>query len=174
MASTSCLLGTLSKLCFEGVILILTRHPRVYNILNHVTEADQILFEDPSPTSGYVLLPDMKWDRKTLSSLYLVAIVHSREIRSLRDLRKAHIPLLNSIKREAARVVKEKWGVQTRGLRFYIHYQPSYCKYSEFSRSHIYLNNLFRSPIPTDQFHVHIVTTEYSGSSGMNVGQAHL
>lgn len=101
---------------------------RVRNILDHVTEVDHILFEDLSSEKGYVLLPDAKWDRNTLSALYLVAIARSSSIKSLRDLRKEHIPMLKSIKREGTRVVQMRWGIQPGGLRFYIHYQPSYCQ----------------------------------------------
>lgn len=70
----------------------------------------------------------MKWDLKTVSSLYLVSIVQDRTIRSMRDLRKSHIALLKEIRREAARIVSEKWGLGNGSLRIYVHYQPSYCK----------------------------------------------
>lgn len=42
---------------------------RVYNILSHEKEADRILFEDPHPETGFLILPDLKWDRKTISTL---------------------------------------------------------------------------------------------------------
>lgn len=100
------------------------------NILNHVTEVDQILFEDPSPDHGYILLPDLKWDRTSLDSLYLVAIAHSPSIKSLRDLRREHIGMLQSIRREATIVAKTRWNIASGCLRFYIHYQPSYCELS--------------------------------------------
>ena len=100
---------------------------RVENILNGTSEAEKVLFRDASPESGYLILPDMKWDLATLSSLYLVAIAFNREIRSLRDLTKAHIPMLTSIRREGARVVQERWGLGAGSLRMFIHYQPSYC-----------------------------------------------
>jgi len=103
---------------------------RVRNVLDHVTEADQIIFEDACPEKGYILLPDPKWDRNTLSALYLVAIAHSSSIKSMRDLRKEHIPMLKSIKREATRTVQMRWGIEPGGLRFYIHYQPSYCQWN--------------------------------------------
>lgn len=101
---------------------------RVHNILNHVTEADHILFENPSPSLGFIILPDLKWDRKTVNSLYLVAIAHSKDVKSLRDLTKQHIPMLEAIREEAYRVVEKNWGIGPGGLRFYIHYQPSYCE----------------------------------------------
>ncbi|CDO73905.1 hypothetical protein BN946_scf185016.g62 [Trametes cinnabarina] len=98
----------------------------VENILNGVSEVEKVLFRDPSPEHGYLILPDMKWDLATVSSLYLVAIAFNRNIRSLRDLNKSHLGMLKSIRREAARVAKERWGLGHGSLRMFIHYQPSY------------------------------------------------
>jgi len=120
----------------------------VENILTGLSEQSKILYSSPS----FVILPDMKWDLKTVSSLYLVSIVQDRTIRSMRDLRKCHIGLLKDIRREAARIVSEKWGLGNGSLRIYVHYQPSYY-----------------------HFHVHIVNANYqAGMLGMTVGQAHL
>lgn len=69
----------------------------VYNILNKETEADRIVFEDTCPDSGFILLPDMKWDRKDMDALYLQALVHRRDILSLRGLDQSHLPLLKNI-----------------------------------------------------------------------------
>ena len=55
------------------------------------------MFEDPDPVTGFVLLPDLKWDRKQLENLYLVAICHAHGIKSLRDLTKSNLPLLKNI-----------------------------------------------------------------------------
>ncbi|KAG6872369.1 hypothetical protein C0995_010288 [Termitomyces sp. Mi166 len=119
----------------------------VENILLGLSERDKILYS----SSDFVILPDMKWDLKTISSLYLVALVQDRRIRSLRDLRKQHIPLLKAIRNEGERVVEEKWALGKGALRMYIHYQPSYY-----------------------HFHVHIVNANQVGMVGMAVGQAHL
>lgn len=35
----------------------------VINILEKKKEADRMIFEDPDPTTGFVLHPDLKWDR---------------------------------------------------------------------------------------------------------------
>src|SRR5260370_26459818 len=91
---------------------------RVQNIFDHGTESEHILFEDSSPTKGFVILPDMKWDRKSVGSLYLVAIGRSPLIRSLRDLSKIHVPMLESIKQEGTRVATQNWGIPKGGLRF--------------------------------------------------------
>ncbi|KAJ7623269.1 HIT-like domain-containing protein [Roridomyces roridus] len=119
----------------------------VTEILEGRKEQSKILFSSPE----FIMLPDLKWDLHTLSSLYLVVIVRDSTIRSLRDLRGSHIPLLKTIRREASAVAQSRWGIQQGGLRMFIHYQPSYY-----------------------HFHVHIVNSNYEAGMGMNVGQAHL
>jgi len=69
----------------------------VYNILEHKKEADRIVFEDPDPVTGFILIPDLKWDCRTISNLYLTGIVFARNIKSIRDLTGDHLPLLNNI-----------------------------------------------------------------------------
>ncbi|KAF7768343.1 hypothetical protein Agabi119p4_7586 [Agaricus bisporus var. burnettii] len=119
----------------------------VENILSGLSEKNKVLVSTPD----YLILPDMKWDRKTVSSLYLVAIVQDRSIRSLRDLTKKHLGLLQSIRHDAEQVVHRKWGLGKGSLRMYVHYQPSYY-----------------------HFHVHIVNANHQGLMGMSVGQAHI
>lgn len=53
----------------ECISLTIVSFTRVYNILNHEKEADRILYEDPHPETGFLILPDLKWDRKTISTL---------------------------------------------------------------------------------------------------------
>lgn len=99
----------------------------VENILEHKTESDRIVFEDPDPEDGFVLLPDMKWNRERIEDLYLVAICHRRGIRSLRDLRAdQHLPLLRNIRNKGLSAIQEKYGIGEHELRIFVHYQPSY------------------------------------------------
>lgn len=121
----------------------------VEEILTGRSEADKVLHSG----ADFMILPDMKWDLTTVAALYLVAIAQDRSIRSLRDLRGSHLPLLKAIRDESERIVKKKWNLTGKGsLRMYIHYQPSYY-----------------------HFHVHIVNANYQGGVlGMTVGQAHL
>ncbi|XP_027387603.1 CMP-N-acetylneuraminate-beta-galactosamide-alpha-2,3-sialyltransferase 4 isoform X6 [Bos indicus x Bos taurus] len=72
----------------------------VYNILDKKAEADRIVFENPDPSDGFVLIPDLKWNQQQLDDLYLIAICHRRGIKSLRDLTAEHLPLLRNILRE--------------------------------------------------------------------------
>ena len=55
------------------------------------------MFEDSDPVTGFVLLPDLKWNQKQMENMYLVAICHARGIKSLRDLSQSHLPLLKNI-----------------------------------------------------------------------------
>lgn len=70
----------------------------VLNILDHKSESERIVFEDPDPEIGFILLPDLKWNAKQIENLYLIAIVRKIGILSLRDLTDEHLPLLKNIK----------------------------------------------------------------------------
>lgn len=135
------------------------------NILTGLSEQSKVLYSCPE----FLILPDMKWDLNTISSLYLVAITQDRTIRSLRDLRKHHVGLLKSIRVEAARVVQAKWGLGNGSLRMFIHYQPSYCKCVYLCPLSTLLIDILK-----DHFHVHVVNANYQGGMGMGIGQAHL
>ncbi|XP_048368494.1 m7GpppX diphosphatase [Sphaerodactylus townsendi] len=98
----------------------------VYNILEKKAEADRIIYENPDPASGFVLIPDLKWDQKQLDDLYLIAICHCRGIKSLRDLTADHLPLLKNISKEGKEAILKRYGAAGAQLRVYLHYQPSY------------------------------------------------
>jgi m7GpppX diphosphatase len=102
----------------------------VDDILSRKSEAEKILYDD----FDFVILPDMKWDLMTLSTLYLVAIVRDRTVKSLRDLRKRHLVMLKRIQVEATRIAREKWGMRRGELILFVHYQPSYCECDGFWR----------------------------------------
>lgn len=121
------------------------------NILNKSAEAERLLFEDPHPHLGFMLHPDLKWDQKTANCLYCLAICHSGEVRSLRDLATEHLPLLRNIRDKGCKAIEEKYGVKQDSLRIFMHYQPSYY-----------------------HFHVHFQHIAFPGAAGAAVGKAHL
>ncbi|GAA5910478.1 uncharacterized protein JCM6883_003021 [Sporobolomyces salmoneus] len=123
----------------------------VYGILEGTAEAENVLFRDDDPKNGFVLTPDLKWDQKTMTSLYLLVLTQDRSIRSLRDLTPAHLPLLRNIRQASEKAAIEKYGIDKGELRFFVHYQPTYY-----------------------HFHVHVVHVSYESFSGITVGQAHL
>nr|CAH7738023.1 unnamed protein product [Callosobruchus chinensis] len=74
----------------------------VYNILEHKSETSKIVVEDTDPNDGFIMVPDMKWGGE-LDTLYLLAIVNKRDIKSLRDLTGEHLPLLKNIREKGTR-----------------------------------------------------------------------
>ena len=42
---------------------------RVFNILDGKKEADRILFRDDDPKTGFIILPDLKWDPTSANAL---------------------------------------------------------------------------------------------------------
>lgn len=98
----------------------------VYNVLDHKTEQDRIIIEDRDTVSGFMLLPDLKWDGLTRETLYCSAIVMDRTIKSIRDLRESHLPLLENIQEKSLKAIEEKFGIPPTQIRAYFHYQPSY------------------------------------------------
>lgn len=91
-------------------------------ILFEGAERDRVLFRD----EHFVLLPNSKWDRKTISSLYLLALFQSDLLHSVRDLTCEHIPLLERVRDTCINVANERWNVPKSQIKTYFHYQPSY------------------------------------------------
>ncbi|DBB15781.1 hypothetical protein WJX82_005294 [Trebouxia sp. C0006] len=74
-----------------------------------------------------------------------------RDLRSLRDLKLEHVPLLKNIKQKACKVINDKFGVTKQQIRAYIHYHPTYY-----------------------HLHVHFIHVSVDVGAGMAVGKAHL
>jgi len=94
----------------------------VYNILDGKKEQDLVVHQD----NKFVLLPDSKWDRKDMASMYVLAIVKERGIKSLRDLRAVHLPLLQHIKAASLEAIQKEYGSAANTVRAYVHYLPSF------------------------------------------------
>ncbi|XP_060645291.1 m7GpppX diphosphatase [Drosophila nasuta] len=106
----------------------------VYNILEHKQEKERIVFEDNDPETGFILLPDLKWDGRNVENLYLLGIVRNRGIKSLRDLNASHLPMLRHLREAAKQAILERYGLNPHQLRMYFHYQPS------FYHLHVHIN----------------------------------
>jgi m7GpppX diphosphatase len=104
----------------------------VYNIIDGITEVEDVIFRTPKGRDGdegFLLAPDLNWDRKTMEALHLLAIVERLDVWSLRDLRKKHIPWLKHMREKllqsTVETYKEK-GLERDQLKLYVHYQPTY------------------------------------------------
>lgn len=106
----------------------------VYNILEHKQERERIVFEDDDAETGFILLPDLKWDGRNVENLYLLGIIRKHNIKSLRDLNGSHLNLLKKLRQSAKKAILERYGVNPNQLRMYFHYQPS------FYHLHVHIN----------------------------------
>ncbi|RNA43627.1 m7 diphosphatase-like [Brachionus plicatilis] len=117
----------------------------VYNILEHKKESERIIFEDPDPVNGFILLPDMKWDGQ-VDNLYALVIVHQKDILSLRSLTGQHLPLLENLRNKCYTALEEKFGIKREKVRAYVHYQPS------FYHFHVHFSHIkYQSPAMPDR-----------------------
>lgn len=123
----------------------------IYNILDGITEQEDVVYrsegygkyedkDQRSDSLGFVLLPDLNWDRRSVEGLHLLALVERRDLWSLRSLRKRDVQWLRRIRREAvraatveARRLLTKHGEVNDGadmdedqFKCYVHYQPTY------------------------------------------------
>lgn len=137
----------------------------IYNILDGITEQEDIVYrsdsfgkytqQDKSDSEGFILLPDLNWDRRTATGLHLLALVERRDLYSLRSLKKRRVPWLKHLRAEivrAASAVATKLAgeqVEEDQIKCYVHYQPTYY-----------------------HFHVHVVHVMLEAGSTQAVGKA--
>lgn len=104
----------------------------VFNILDGKTEVEDVIYRTgnwgaEAQGDGFLLLPDLNWDRKTLDALHLLALVERRDLWSLRDLRKKHVVWLRRMKEHLLDATVQTYpSVERDQLKLYVHYQPTY------------------------------------------------
>lgn len=102
----------------------------VFNIIEGRTEVGDVIYRTKlgeAGDEGFLLLPDLNWDRSTLDALHLLAVVERRDIWSLRDLKKKHIPWLQHMKSKVVSATVETYpSIEADQLKLYVHYQPTY------------------------------------------------
>jgi m7GpppX diphosphatase len=102
----------------------------VWNIIDGKTEVEDVIYRTPQGRDGeegFLLLPDLNWDRKTIEGLHLLGLVERMDIWSLRDLKKKHIPWLTHMRDKFIEAtVKTYPEVEEDQLKLYVHYQPTY------------------------------------------------
>ena len=70
---------------------------------------------------GWLLLPDMNWDQKTMESLRVLGLVERGDLRSLRDLKKGMCGWLRGVEKGIKREVQRVYGVEGDGVKIYMH-----------------------------------------------------
>lgn len=86
-----------------------------------------------------------------MNELHLIAIVHKRSLRSIRDLTSEHLPLLRNIRDQSLAAIEEQFNVAKSQVRAYFHYQPSYY-----------------------HLHVHFVSMSMEQAPGATIERGHL
>lgn len=98
----------------------------VRNIFAGTKEKERVLFMDPHPTTGFVILPDFKMDVSDPTSLYLLCILQDEKLKTVRDLRIEHAEILQRVSDTLCRIASEKFGCKHSQLRMYVHYYPTF------------------------------------------------
>jgi m7GpppX diphosphatase len=125
----------------------------VFNIIEGRKEQEDVIYRTPygeDPEEGFLLLPDLNWDRTTLEALHLLGLVERRDIWSLRDLRKKHITWLRHIRTKFIEATTKVYPtIEEDQLKLYVHYQPTYY-----------------------HFHIHIVHVQLEAGATQATGKA--
>ena len=74
----------------------------------------------------FMLSKDWKFDDGDLETLYCLALVKQKDLYTLRDLNKSHIPMLKNIRDESLKAIEEKFGVNRQSIRVFFHYTPTF------------------------------------------------
>lgn len=105
----------------------------VFNIIEGRAEQEDVLLRDPGLGDGgederFLLTPDLNWDKKTLTSLHLLALVERRDIWSLRDLKKAHVVWLKHLRVKVLDATVGLYkGIERDMLKLYVHCMSIVC-----------------------------------------------
>lgn len=114
----------------------------VHKILKKEKEVERLLHDDPDPTHGFLLNTDPKWTTHPEPSAtpaggwtgaepfardaYVLGLCHRTDVKSLRDLRGEHVPMLRAMASKAREVMRERYGVGTESVRAFVHYPPQF------------------------------------------------
>lgn len=114
----------------------------LYNILEHKTEVDRVVLDSPgAPGQGFLLVINPKWtshpdpatvpqsawhSHTAIDNLFLLCLVYDRALRSVRDLRGTHLPLLRAMLSQSLACIHNTYGVRHDQVRVYVHYLPQF------------------------------------------------
>lgn len=98
----------------------------IFNIIEGRTEQEDVFYREHGE-EGFLVLPDLNWDRKTMTSLHLLGLVERRDIWTVRDLQKRHVSWLKHMREKLLEAtVKLYPELEKDQLKLYVHYQPTY------------------------------------------------
>lgn len=146
----------------------------VFNVIEGRTEQEDVILRHHSGAEGngegFLLLPDLNWDRKTMTSLHLLALVERRDIWSLRDLTKRHVEWLKRMRQHVLKAATKVYpGVEEDELKLYVH-----CEYWVFNglSGLLAIPNLSKDQPTYYHFHIHIVHAMLEAGTTQSTGKA--
>jgi m7GpppX diphosphatase len=94
----------------------------VFNIINGLAEQEDVFYRENHPETGFLVSPDLNWDRKTMTALHVLALVERRDIWSFRDLKRDHVDWLKRMMRKILDAVIGFYkDVEEDQLKLYVH-----------------------------------------------------
>lgn len=93
----------------------------VFNIIEGRTEQEDVMYREHGE-EGFLLLPDLNWDRKTMGSLHLLGLVERRDIWSVRDLKRGMVEWVRHMREKMLdATVKLYPEIERDQLKLYVH-----------------------------------------------------
>lgn len=141
----------------------------IVHIIDGTQEKEDVVYRD----SDFVLLPDTErvnryWrtphpavnsfqprilPRGPKRILNWLAIAHDRQLRTLRDLRGHHIPMLKSLLNTSLQSIEEHTGIRRDQVMAYVHYPPS------VYQLHVHFSYPYGQYCHRDAYRVHSMAT---------------
>jgi m7GpppX diphosphatase len=109
----------------------------IYNIIDGISEQDKIIYCE----TEFILIPSYTWNSLNIEKLHILCIPTDISLRSIRDLTRVHVPLLEYMKKVSLQNINEIYGIKEEFLKIFFHYDPS-----------------------TYHLHIHFINTEYIDS----------
>ena len=93
----------------------------IYNIIDGTSEKDSVLYRDDL----CVVVPTYIWNGKCVDKLHILSMPTDTTLRCIRSLNSSHIPLLEHMKKETVKIIRNKYGLDENQLKMFFHYEPS-------------------------------------------------
>jgi m7GpppX diphosphatase len=180
----------------------------VHNILALEKETDRLLLDVPGD-DGFLINTDPKWashpqtdpskgpvDRASwkhhacVKDLYCLGLLRRRDVRSIRDLRGEHLPMLRALRAGALEAIHTTYGLPEHSIRAFFHYPPqarapragelqALCqmcaRVQRQTRTRGHRPIATSDPLLPQFYHLHVHFTALSAAAGgCNVERAHL
>lgn len=107
----------------------------VYSILNCEKETELRVHEN----EDFMLQQDYKYNAGDITTLYCLAIPKQKDLKTIRDLKQEHLPMLKAIRDESLDAIEKKFNVNRSKILCYFHYQPT------FFHLHVHFAHIDRS-----------------------------